>query len=112
MRHWPHARAQAALAATLCLAALPGHAAEPAAGRQKAQACAVCHGALGLSVTPDAPNLAGQPALYVATQLRAYRSGKRAHEVMAVMAKPLSDDDIRELADWYASLVVEVKAPP
>lgn len=112
MRHWPQARAQAALAATLCLAALPCGAAEPAAGRQKAQACAVCHGALGLSVTPDAPNLAGQPALYVATQLRAYRSGKRAHEVMAVMAKPLSDDDIRELADWYASLVVEVKAPP
>ena len=112
MRHWPQARAQAALAATLCLATLPCGAAEPAAGRQKAQACAVCHGALGLSVTPDAPNLAGQPALYVATQLRAYRSGKRAHEVMAVMAKPLSDDDIRELADWYASLVVEVKAPP
>jgi cytochrome c553 len=105
-------RAHAALAALLCLAALPGRAAEPAAGRQKAQACAVCHGALGLSATPDAPNLAGQPALYVATQLRAYRSGKRVHEVMSVMAKPLSDDDIRELADWYASLVVEVKAPP
>ncbi len=96
----------------LCLAALPAGATEQVAGRQKAQACAVCHGALGLSVTPDAPNLAGQPALYVATQLRAYRSGKRAHEVMAVMAKPLTDDDIRELADWYASLVVEVKAPP
>ena len=87
-------------------------AADTSVGRQKAQACTVCHGPLGLSVTPDAPNLAGQPALYVATQLHAYRSGKRAHEVMAVMAKPLSDDDIRELADWFASLVVEVKAPP
>ena len=106
-------RARAALVVvSLCLTALPGRAAEPAAGRQKAQACAVCHGALGLSVTPDAPHLAGQPALYLAAQLRAYRSGKRAHEVMAVMARPLSDDDIRELADWYASLVVEVKAPP
>ena len=31
---------------------------------------------------------------------------------MAVMAEPLGDDDIRELADAYASLVVEVKSPP
>ena len=111
MRRWPQARVGATLAAALCLAA-PGHAAEPTAGCVKTQACAVCHGALGLSVTPDAFNLAGQPVLYVATQLRAYGSGKRAHEVMTVTAKPLSDDDIRELSDGYASLVVEVKAPP
>ena len=87
-------------------------AADTSVGRQKAQACAACHGALGLSITPDAPNLAGQPPLYVETQLRAYRSGKREHEVMSVMAKPLSDDDIRALAAWYASLVVEVKPAP
>ena len=87
-------------------------AADTSVGRQKAQACAVCHGPLGLSVTPDAPNLAGQPPLYVEAQLRAYRSGKRQHEVMSVMAKPLSDDDIRELAAWYGSLVVEVKPAP
>ncbi len=87
-------------------------AADTSVGRQKAQACAVCHGPLGLSVTPDAPNLAGQPQVYVEAQLRAYRSGKRQHEVMAVMAKTLGDDDIRELAAWYASLVVEVKPSP
>ena len=82
------------------------------AGRQKAQACAVCHGPLGLSSAPDAPNLAGQPALYAAAQLRAYRSGARKHEVMAVMAKPLTDDDISNLAAWFASLRVDVQAPP
>ena len=98
--------------AALALLAAAGQAADVSVGRQKAQPCAVCHGALGLSVTPDAPNLAGQPEIYVATQLRAYRSGKRAHEVMAVMAKPLSDDDIGALAAWYASLKVEVKPPP
>jgi len=89
----------------------PARAQDVAAGRAKAQACAVCHGALGVSVTPDAPNLAGQPALYLATQLRAYRSGARKHEVMAVMAKPLSDDDIGHLAAWFAAIRVEATAP-
>ena len=102
----------AALAAVLAMAAFPGRAADTSPGRQKARACAVCHGVLGLSSAPDAPNLAGQPELYLATQLQAYRSGKRQHEVMSVMAKPLSDDDIRELAAWFASLVIEVKTPP
>ena len=81
-------------------------------GRQKAQSCAVCHGQAGLSVTPDAPHLAGQPALYVASQLRAYRSGARKHEVMGVMAKPLSDDDISHLAAWFSSIRVEAHPPP
>ena len=112
MRRWPQDRVRATLAAALCLTALPGHSAEPVAGRVEAQACAVCHGALGLSVTSDTPSRVGQPAPFAATQLRANRSGKRAHEVMAVMAEPLGDDDIRELADAYASLVVEVKSPP
>ncbi len=84
---------------------------EAAAGRQKAQACAVCHGPAGLSNAPDAPNLAGQPALYIATQLKAYRSGARRHEVMAVMAKPLSDDDIAELAAWYNAIKVDAQLP-
>ena len=87
-------------------------AAEVVAGRQKAAACAACHGQLGLSTTPDAPNLAGQPALYVATQLRAYRGGTRNHEVMSLMAKTLSDADIEELATWFSSLKVEVQPVP
>lgn len=81
------------------------------AGRRKAQACAVCHGVLGLSTAPDAPNLAGQPAMYLAAQLKAYRGGTRAHAVMTVMAKPLTDDDIAQLAAWFSSLRVEVQAP-
>ena len=81
-------------------------------GRQKAQACTVCHGPLGLSSAPDAPNLAGQPALYLAAQLRAFRSGARRHEVMSVIAKSLSDDDIGQLAAWFASIRVEAQPPP
>jgi len=99
------------VAAALGGAAAAAGAQDAAAGRAKAQACTVCHGALGLSVTPDAPHLAGQPAIYVATQLRAYRSGARKHEVMAVMAKPLTDDDILNLAAWFNSIRVEATAP-
>lgn len=101
------------LALSVAAALLAGSAAaqDVAAGRAKAQACTVCHGALGISTTPDAPNLAGQPALYLAAQLRAYRSGARKHEVMAVMAKPLSDDDIANLAAWLSAIKIEATAP-
>jgi cytochrome c553 len=78
-------------------------------GPAKAQPCATCHGAHGISVTPDAPHLAGQPRIYLAEQLKAFRSGKRRHEVMNVIAKPLSDDDIAALAEWYASIPIEAK---
>jgi cytochrome c553 len=98
--------------AWLLLAATPALAADVAAGRQKALACAVCHGPLGLSVAPDAPNLAGQPALYIAAQLRAYRSGVRRHEVMGLMARPLSDADIDDLAAWFTSLKISVQGSP
>ncbi len=104
--------ASAAALALLWAMAAPAQARDAMAGRDKAAACAVCHGPLGLSVTPDAPHLAGQPSLYVATQLRAYRSGARRHEVMAVMARPLSDDDIDNLAAWYASLKISVQSAP
>lgn len=101
----------AALAAALFAGGVPAAAQDAAAGRAKAQACSVCHGPLGLATAPDAPNLAGQPAIYLAAQLRAYRSGARKHEVMAVMAKPLSDVDIQNLAAWFASIRVEATAP-
>ena len=42
-------------------------------------------------------------------QLKAYRSGKREHPVMNVIARPLTDADISSLADWYSSLKIEVR---
>ena len=74
--------------------------------------CAACHGANGLSVMPDAPNLAAQPRAYLVEQLKAFRSGKRASETMNLMAKNLSDADIQALSDWYSGIVVEVKPRP
>jgi cytochrome c553 len=94
------------------VAATAGFAQDAAPGRVKAQACAVCHGPNGISTAPDAPNLAGQPAIYLGAQLRAYRSGARRHEVMAVIAKALTDDDIQQIAAWFASIRVEATLPP
>lgn len=96
------------MAALLVLGAGTAHARDPVAGKVKAGMCATCHGPLGLSQLPNAPNLAGQPAIYTTEQLRNYRSGKRANEVMAVIAKPLSDADIDDLAAWYASIQISV----
>ena len=76
-----------------------------------AQMCSACHGAQGIATAPDAPNLAGQSAIYVSAQLKAYRSGARKHEVMNVVAKPLTDADIDALSAWYSSIRIEVKAP-
>jgi cytochrome c553 len=88
-----------------------GQAADVKAGQVKAGMCATCHGANGLSTMPNAPHLAGQPALYIEEQLKQYRSGKRLNEVMAVMAKPLTDKEIENLAAWYASIPIEVGQP-
>lgn len=100
-----------AAAISIAAVSLPTFAADAAAGKAKAAACGACHGPLGISVTPDAPNLAGQPAMYLVEQLKAYKSGKRKHEVMTLMAKPLSDADIENLAAWFSSIKVEAKAP-
>ena len=103
--------AACALATVLFLAPPPGSAVGAPAGRAKAAVCGTCHGEDGISVQPNVPNLAGQPAIYLADQLRQYRSGRRAHEVMSVVAKPLSDQDIDDLAAWFASIAVEVRVP-
>jgi cytochrome c553 len=95
----------------LLLAPAGGRAGDAAKGRARAAACSACHGPLGLSTQPDAPHLAGQPEIYLVAQLKAYRSGKRAHEVMTLMAKPLTDADIDDLAAWYASIRVTAEDP-
>lgn len=97
-----------AAAALLAGAAAAG---DPQAGRAKAAACVVCHGQAGLSAVPDAPHLAGQPAIYLEQQLRSYRSGLRRHAQMNVVAKPLSDEDIADLAAWFSAIRVEATVP-
>lgn len=97
------------LAAVAFVAFSAGAQAQPSDGRTMARACAACHGPLGVAVTPDAPHLAGQPELYLITQLKAYRSGKRQHEAMSIIARSLSDADIRGVAEWFASMQIDAK---
>lgn len=108
----PLSAAAAAAALVFGLSAMDAAAQDVAAGRRKAAACQACHGLDGLAKLPDAPHLAGQPAGYLARELRAYRAGTRRNEVMSVAAKPLSDEDIRDLADYYSAIQIEVKAVP
>ncbi len=97
--------------ALLCTA-LHSAADDAVAGRAKADvACALCHGQNGLASLPNAPNLAGQQAIYVSEQLRNYRSGKRQNEVMNMIAKPLTDTEISQLAAWFSSIRLTVEAP-
>ena len=97
-------RARLAAALALLATALGADAQDVAAGKAKAAACAMCHGPVGLAVAPDTPNLAGQPASYLEEQLKAYRGGTRKHEVMSLMAKPLTDADIGNLAAWFSAI--------
>lgn len=75
----------------------------PQAGREKAKTCEACHGSDGMSVDPSYPNLAGQYESYLIKALSDYRSGRRANAVMQSFAANLTNQDIEDLAAWYAS---------
>jgi len=83
-----------------------------AAGRQKASACQTCHGLDGLSKMPDAPNIAGDPEDYLVRQLTAFKKGERKNEMMSIVVEPLSEQDVADLAAYYAAIEVTVKVPP
>jgi cytochrome c553 len=89
------------LAMSVWGAALAGDA---AAGKAKSVTCIGCHGANGISAVPLYPNLAGQKEQYLISSMKAYRDGQRNNPIMSPMAKPLSDEDIANLAAYYAGL--------
>jgi cytochrome c553 len=76
---------------------------DASAGAQKVQTCSVCHGPNGNSVNPAWPKLAGQHADYIARQLLDFKSGARANPQMTPMAAPLSEQDIQDIAAYYAA---------
>lgn len=73
------------------------------AGRAKSTTCAACHGELGQSTTPEYPDLAGQHQSYLEHALKAYRSGARKNPIMAGFVSGLTDQDIADLAAYYAA---------
>ena len=74
--------------------------------------CAACHGANGRMETPLTPVLAGQPSLYVITQLFLFREGRRSNEVMTAVAKTLTDDDLRGYSEFIGTLPPVPPPPP
>lgn len=77
---------------------------DAAAGKAKSVTCAACHGAEGISPMDLWPNLAGQKKGYLIKQMKAFRDGTRVEPSMSPMAKPLTDADIENLAEYYSTL--------
>ena len=73
------------------------------AGASKATMCFACHGPNGNSVSPVFPRLAGQNAVYIAEQLHLFHAGIRKNPMMSAMAAGLSDQDIDNLAVYFAA---------
>ncbi|MBS0531592.1 MAG: cytochrome c4 [Proteobacteria bacterium] len=97
------------LAAFLAAAvAGPACAADVAAGKAKAtEVCSACHGENGISTTENIPSLAGQQDQFIQWQLVFFRAGTRKNEQMQPVVEPLTNEDIRNLGAYFASL-----APP
>ena len=90
------------LAAALAAAPVAASAQDTSA-RNMASACAICHGTDGRAATKDVMPLAGLPKDHIATQMRAFRDGKRPATVMHQIAKGYSDEQIDQLASWFAA---------
>lgn len=80
-------------------------------GGTLALSCTMCHGARGVSAS-DVPNLAGQYGEVLYKQLLDYKFGQRSHALMQGLAQQLSDQDIRDLAAFYAQLPRPAAAAP
>src|SRR5881227_1458075 len=90
-------------AALLCCSS--AHAADVAAGKEKAELCVGCHGEGGISQTENIPSLAAQPDQFIQWQLVFFRSGTRKNEQMQPIVEQISNEDIRNLGAYYASLL-------
>ncbi len=96
------------LAIMFCLLmawAQSGVAADAAAGKRNSVVCSACHGADGNSVVPSFPKLAGQGEAYLIKQMKDIRDGARPVPTMAGQLDGKSDEDLADIAAYYASQV-------
>jgi cytochrome c553 len=91
-----------AVVAAVLMAGPVAAAGDAEAGAQKVAVCATCHGAEGISLSPQFPNLAGQVPGYIAAQLAAFKAGDRQNAMMAPMAANLSEQDMADIDAFYA----------
>ena len=83
-----------------------------AAGKEKAEICAGCHGDNGISQTENIPSLAGQQDQFTQWQLVFFRGGARKNELMQQIAEQVSNEDIRNLGAYFASLTPPKSSTP
>jgi cytochrome c553 len=99
-------------AVLLALSLAPAHAADIAAGKEKAELCAGCHGDNGISQTENIPSLAGQQDQFIQWQLVFFRSGSRKNEQMQPIVEQISNEDIRNLGAYFATLTPPKASQP
>jgi len=85
------------------LLVLPATAADMAAGQRIAQTCMACHGADGVSIADNIPNIAAQKLKYIVSQLEAFKAGKRENELMNAIAAQLSAEQMADVAAYFAA---------
>ncbi|MDT8386453.1 MAG: cytochrome c [Thiogranum sp.] len=93
------------LAAALAAPAISLAEGDAGAGEVKAFTCMGCHGVPGYNnvyPTYHVPKLGGQHAAYLVTALKAYKDGQRSHQTMQAQAQTLSDQDMQDIAAWFA----------
>jgi cytochrome c553 len=94
---------QCGLLALLLTAFATAQAGDPVKGKEKSASCAACHGVDGNAEAPIYPKIAGQHESYLLHVLREYKSGVRQNAIMVGMVAALSDEDLKDLAAYYAS---------
>ena len=82
------------------------------AGKEKAAACVSCHGDNGNSMVSTFPKLAQQHSSYLIKQLQAFKSGTRKNPMMSSMAMGLTDEDMVDIAAYYAEQKVSANELP
>jgi cytochrome c553 len=83
---------------------------DPERGKEKSEVCAACHGQDGNSANPTFPVIANQYESYLLHSLRQYKSGVRKNAIMAGQVAGLSDQDLQDLAAYYANMSGELRA--
>lgn len=96
------------LVVTLGLATGAQAAGNAEAGKTLSVACGACHGADGNSLAPSFPKLAGQGERYLLKQLKDFKSGTRANPIMAGQVAGLNEQQMADLAAFYASQTVTI----
>lgn len=73
--------------------------------------CSTCHGSNGFSVATNIPNLAGQRYGYLLDQLKRFKSGQRGNGLMDGIARPLSDEQMEDIAAYFSSIRTQMSMP-